>query len=171
MFEKPISPTTQDPECYEFLSEWFEYDTCSPSGITWKKRPPHGRKGAGEHCCYFSKYYRVRLFGKWYQCHRVVLILNGFDPNPGQVSDHINRDRRDNRIENLRWLTSTQNNCNTMARATSGWKHASETKEGTFSSNYRYPEENRIISCGTYKPAPDAHYAAISHKLENYWRP
>ena len=104
-----LSPAAQDAECYEFLSEWFEYTTSSPSCISWKKRPPHGRKGAGEHCCYFAKYYRVRLFGRWYQCHRIVLILNGLKPLPGQIADHVDRDRKNNRIENLRWATESQN--------------------------------------------------------------
>lgn len=166
----PLSPAAQKDESYSFLSQWFEYDVTSPSCIKWKKRPPHGRKGEGEHCAYFAKYYRVRLMGHWYQCHRIVLILNGFDPLPRQMADHINRNRQDNRIENLRWITSSQNHRNTGARATSGWKHARLTKEGTFRANYRYPEENRTVFCGTYKTAEEAHYAAIAHKLENYWK-
>ena len=168
---KPLSPAAQDAECYEFLSEWFEYTTSSPSCISWKKRPPHGRKGAGEHCCYFAKYYRVRLFGRWYQCHRIVLILNGLKPLPGQIADHVDRDRKNNRIENLRWATESQNRRNTEARATSGWKHAKATKENTFRANYRYPDADRTVFCGTHNTAQAAHYAAIAHKLENYWRP
>ena len=169
--KKVISPAAQGAESYELLSEWFKYNTSSPSCLSWKKRPPHGRKGAGEDCCYFAKYYRVRLFGRWYQCHRVVLVLNGFEPKPGQVADHINRDRKDNRIENLRWITPSQNHCNSAARATSGWKHAQMTKEGTFRANYRCPSENKTAFCGTYKTAEEAHYVAIAHKLENYWKP
>lgn len=108
--------------------------------------------------------------GHWYQCHRIVLVLNGFDPLPGQVADHINRNRKDNRIDNLRWLTVSQNNMNTAARATSGWKHARALKEGTFRANYRYPEKNKTVFCGIYRTAEEAHYAAIAHKLENYWK-
>jgi len=166
----PLSPAAQKDESYEFLSKWFEYDTSSPSCIKWRTRPPHGRKGAGEDCTYFAKYYRVRLMGHWYQCHRIVLILNGLSPLPGQVADHVNRNRLDNRLENLRWVTSGQNRRNTAGRATSGWKHARVTKEGTFRANYRYPGENRTVFCGTYKTAQEAHHVAIAHKLENYWR-
>ena len=167
---EPLSAAAQKNENYEFLSKWFEYDTSSPSCIKWKNRPPHGRKGAGEYCTYCAKYYRVGLMGRWYQCHRIVLVLNGLSPLPGQVADHINRNRLDNRLENLRWVTSSQNNRNTAARAISGWKHARVTKEGTFRANYRYLEGNKTVFYGTYKTAQEAHYAAIAHKLENYWR-
>ena len=166
-----LSPAAQKTESFEFLAEWFEYNIGSPSCLTWRKQPRHGRSKAGQHCKYFSKYYRVRLMGAWYQCHRIVLILNGLKPMPGQIADHIDRDRKNNRIENLRWVTESQNRRNTGARATSGWKHARATKENTFRANYRYPDEDRTVFCGTYKTAQAAHYAAISHKLENYWRP
>ena len=171
MTDPNLSPAAQKNESRAFLLEWFEYDTNSPSCLKWKKRPPHGRKGAGEFCTYLSKYYRVRLMGHWYQCHRIILILHNINPCVGQVADHINRNKLDNRLENLRWLTPSQNHRNTAGNATSGWKHARLTKENTYRANYRYPEENRTVFCGTYKTAKQAHYAAIAHKLENYWRP
>ena len=164
-----LSPTAQDPESFELLSEWFYYDTDSPSCVTWKKQSPNGRKKPGEHCSYFSKYYRVRLLGRWYQCHRIVLILNGYNPEEGQVADHVNRNRRDNRVENLRWATISQNNRNVEAKASSGWRHAKATKEGNFRANYRMPGVS--VHCGTYSTPYEAHLAAITHKLENHWNP
>jgi len=166
-----LSPAAQATENFDFLNEWFEYNIESPSCIAWKKQPRHGRSKAGQHCKYFSKYYRVKLMGVWYSCHRIVLILNGLEPMPGQIADHINRDRKDNRIENLRWLTESQNRQNSTIRGISGWKHAQATKYNTFRANYRYPNASKTVYCGTYKTAQEAHYAAISHKLENYWRP
>ena len=42
------------------------------------------------------------------------LIAKYFIPNPNNYDyvDHINRDRQDNRIENLRWVTASENNVN-----------------------------------------------------------
>lgn len=48
--------------------------------------------------------------GKRLRMHRVVLDLKYKD---GKVADHINRNRLDNRLENLRVVTSRQNSQNT----------------------------------------------------------
>lgn len=49
-------------------------------------------------------YLIIKIKGKQYKAHRIVwLLYNGAFPN-GEI-DHINRDRLDNRIENLRVCT------------------------------------------------------------------
>jgi hypothetical protein len=158
-------------ESYEFLSEWFVYDTQSPSCLTWKKRPPHGRKGAGEHISYKNKgrYYSVRLFNYWYLCHRIILVLHGQEPEHGQVADHINRNSCDNRIENLRWTTLSQNNSNRKPMSRAGIKYARVAPNGRFRGFYRRLKTKRSVMCGTHDTAYAAHLAAITHKLENCW--
>ena len=49
--------------------------------------------------------------------HRLVAVI--FIPNPEnkQVVDHINNDRADNRVENLRWTTQSENCINIPTRA------------------------------------------------------
>ena len=51
--------------------------------------------------------------GKRYSQHRVV--AETFVPNPDQLPmvDHINRDRADNSVANLRWVTNRENQENT----------------------------------------------------------
>lgn len=61
---------------------------------------------------YFAKggYRQIYLNDKLYYVHRVIaeqFIVNN-DTNKTQV-DHINHDRTDNRINNLRWVSSLQN--------------------------------------------------------------
>lgn len=56
----------------------------------------------------FQGYRTGRLDGRQYLAHRVVWVIHHGVWPEGQV-DHINGDRSDNRIENLRVVTNTEN--------------------------------------------------------------
>lgn len=65
---------------------------------------PHG---------YYS--FKLRKDGRYVKKYLHCLLAECFLPNPGNKThvDHINRDRTDNRLENLRWCTSRENALNT----------------------------------------------------------
>lgn len=46
---------------------------------------------------------------KTYRINRLVLITFDREPLPGEQSDHVNFDVRDNRLENLRWVSDAAN--------------------------------------------------------------
>lgn len=54
-------------------------------------------------------YLRVIINGKDYYIHR--LVANAFIPNEDNKLelDHINGNKKDNRVENLRWVTRVEN--------------------------------------------------------------
>ena len=66
----------------------------------------------------------INSIRKLFKVHR--LVAQAFIPNPDNKPcvDHINNDRADNRVENLRWCTYSENNYNTKVPkcSTSGYK-------------------------------------------------
>lgn len=72
-------------------------------------------------------YLRVNLHKNKKQHTKYIhrLLAEAFIPNPENLSevDHINADRQDNRLENLRWVTSKQNYHNPISEVNHLDKH------------------------------------------------
>jgi len=74
-------------------------------------------------------YLAAKLHGKRYPIHKIVYALHyGHVPD---FVDHIDGNRQNNKIENLRECTKSQNNTNTSIRShnTSGYKNVSWHKQ------------------------------------------
>jgi len=95
---------------------------------------------------------------KRFSIHR--LVAQAFIPNPGNKPqvDHINRIRNDNRVENLRWVTSSENQQNTEVRCTNklGIKNISYNKR------YNRYEYKKIIGGKTIRK----HFKTLDEAIE-----
>ena len=98
---------------FERANELFRYDPISGK-LFWKKRTNNHMKEDLEAGSQDSRYgyLRVNIKGKSYAVHRVILVLSGIEVGDGLFVDHINHDRTDNRLENLRVVTKEQNTRN-----------------------------------------------------------
>lgn len=100
----------------EVVRTRFTYD-CENGKLFWRTKPC-ARIEAGAEAGGWSKGYRVvRLNGRVWPIHHLIWLLET-GSLPEDCIDHINMDRSDNRIGNLRQATRGMNTMNTGARAT-----------------------------------------------------
>ncbi len=108
-----------------------------------------------------DRYIFVNIDGFVYYAHRLAWALaHDAWPVPHQI-DHINMNRSDNRLRNLRAATNGQNMCNSGARSNNGtgFKGAYPTPNGTFQSKIGVNGET--IFLGTF-PTIDAARSAYN---------
>lgn len=106
------------------LRQWFNYDPVS-GVLIWRMSNRYVTAGERAGSVVGKGYRSVRSLGKNYPEHQLVWALHyGEWPDPSRVIDHINGDKSDNSISNLRLATITQNAANSKRRAvnTSGFK-------------------------------------------------
>jgi hypothetical protein len=103
--------------CHELLEVCEPSDPQEESGLKWKvnrKGPARAGEWAGNLNNHvrssgeIRKEWRIKIDGKFYYAARIIYFMHhGVDPYPMEV-DHINRDSRDNRVENLRLAKDTE---------------------------------------------------------------
>jgi hypothetical protein len=144
----------------EYLKALLDYDR--ETGVfAWKVKRRHIKAGsvAGSIC---EGYINISIDKKLQKAHRLAwLYVNGEFPN-GEI-DHINGNRADNRIVNLRQVTRAQNMQNMDSKngtcGTSYAKHISRWRAGIRKNGKRY-------NLGCFATQEEAHAAYLKAKQE-----
>ena len=125
----------------------YEVETEPPHRIRRKrdglilKTTPHKRSG----------YVIVTLNGEKYYYHRI--IAKHFIPNPDDLPevDHIDRDKANNSLENLRWVNRTENNSNRSKYTLQKREYMDHAPNDIIEirtlNDFEYPE-NKYFFCG-----------------------
>lgn len=146
----------------ERLSELFLYD--SNTGIVTRKCSisPTARQGdiVGTNN---DGHLRVFIDKQGYLLHRIIWKLHyNEDPSPYEI-DHINRVRDDNRIANLRKVTTQDNLKNKSLYSTNKSGYAGVFKRGKrYSAQYKHNGVKHYV--GSFDTAIEAHNAICAHK-------
>jgi hypothetical protein len=149
------------------LREVLSY--CPTTGhFMWLKRlsknVPAGRT-AGAVC---QGYLRIKVDGKLFAAHRLAWLFV-YGVWPAQELDHIDCDRANNRIANLRLASSSQNKANTAPKRTntSGYKgvrfHSQRRRW-----NARITVAGQQVSLGMFDDAEEAHLAYVAAAQEYF---
>ena len=114
------SPATNTDRTLLALFEVFEY---RKGDLYWTAAAAHKVRGKIAGAIHKNGYRKIEFADRKYGAHQIVFALHyGYIPN---FIDHINSNKSDNRIENLRVATKSQNGYNRGKNAcnTSGCKN------------------------------------------------
>ena len=141
------------------LRELLDYDPLS-GGLVWKshqRRTDYIGRPAGS-----TKpgYVRVSLDQQFYAAHRLIWVwMTGEDPGALEV-DHIDRDRQNNRWDNLRLATVSQNRMNCAVKSRSGLPKGVKHNKGRFGARIVVDKVDHWL--GTFDTPEEAHQAYCS---------
>lgn len=147
----------------ERLRELVRY--CPETGI-FTHLQSRGRVKAGmKASCPSNGYIVIRLDTVLYGAHRLAwLYVHGHFPNGD--ADHIDGNKSNNRLSNLRDVdrsTNLQNQkCASSRNKSSGFLGVNKRANGTFRAYIQVSGKN--VSLGTFKDASQAHEAYLSAK-------
>jgi len=135
---------------YELASKLWYY---SEGEIYWNLSIGQQKKGKIAGYKHEKAFYKhVKYKGKYYYCHRIIYLLHHkYLP---KYIDHINKIKIDNRIDNLRECSVSQNIANN-----NGWHHKDLPKGVSKNGNgfiARIMINGKQIRLGTYKTIEEA---------------
>jgi len=157
---------------YEEVHELFDYDEATGIFTNKVNRGTRARKGKVVGCLSDTGYYLIRVNRKNYKAHRLAwLFVHGYFPENG--IDHVNQNKTDNRIENLREVSQSCNmkNCKIRKENISGITGVSWYKRGKKWRAHIQDKNYKLLYLGSFASkleAAQTRYAAeIKYKYPN----
>ncbi len=151
----------------EMIDEWLDIDP-EKGEIRWKKSKGSRTKKGEEAGSITVKGYKIINFnGKYYYVHRLIwFFVHGYFPE--NYIDHINGDKIDNRICNLREVSQSCNLQNSKPRKnnTSGFHGVSKGK-GRKKYYAQIVIKGKTINLGSYINKLEAAYARAAYEILN----
>jgi hypothetical protein len=141
----------------EKLRERFFYDPLT-GDFAWRSPPHNCKKGAVTGRTIGNGSREVRFKDSYRSAHRLAwLYMYGQWPD-GNL-DHINGNRADNRISNLRIATWSQNGANKGRQTNnkSGFKGVCRTRRGGWQAQIK--KDGKVLFLGVHKTPEEAHAA------------
>ena len=155
-------------------SDYFYYDETSPSCLRWKVNRRVARKDAIAGCLKnvgSCRYWYVGLYGKQLKVHRVIWEMHNEPISNKTWIDHINGDGSDNKIDNMRLATPSQNNQNKKLAINnkSGYKGVSfynRLKKWKSSIEIEIDSNRKCITIGHFQTPEEAARAYDKKAIE-----
>jgi len=107
---------------YDYICSILRYDETSPTSLSWVVKKNHGTI-AGSRTSKVGGYYQVNIDCLPALAHRVVWLLCNGTLDPDLIIDHIDRDKLNNNINNLRSVTTSENCRNKTTISNTGYKY------------------------------------------------
>lgn len=130
--------------------------------LFWKVKRRSVSPGDQAGCPAMNGYWRIKINGRSYKRSRLVwLYVNGVDSHP-RFLDHINRNRGDDRIENLRLVSHGENQrnrswgdskCRYVYRDGNRWRARVATRNGRVSLGRFESEQDAIAAVQNWELA------------------
>lgn len=160
MIDKAVSSALSRDEAFAF----FDYDPAT-GALRWRKSA--GRAAAGSLAAKKSVrgYCIVALHGRDYRAHRLIWFMV-YGQWPTMV-DHVNGDKSDNRLANLRLATVSQNQSNTTKRPgkTSAFKGVHFVMDKGWRAQIKHKRKLRHLGYFDSEEAAHSAYVAEATKL------
>ena len=152
------------------LKELLHYDPATGVFTNACQRGQRGQRGAITGCVNSRGYMQITLTGKCYQAHRLAWLYE-YGVFPVADTDHIDQDKTNNRIANLRAATRSENkqNVGLQRNNTSGYRGVVWVKK---SNKWRalIKINSRLLHLGLFTDIAEAvaAYAAAAAKLHSH---
>lgn len=149
---------------YERLREVLHYEP--KTGIfTWRVSNSNRVKIGERAGSVLNNGYRIIVIDNKHTLEHVCVWLYVFGKFPALFIDHKNGNRADNRIENLREATRSQNNANAMRPPNAAGFKGVTPKKGRWEAGIS--KDNRFRYIGTFNTPEEAHaaYMKVAREL------